>query len=531
MAPRRPHRFYVLRYTTTVVIGLLGTTSASAQELNGVNAQRHQPATGATDALVIPALPRDSGGGLDLITATSGASLVRTDAETGESSPLVGTMATSWLGGWWGGGRWQAGAWLPVHVAQVAPDAGALESRLAVGDVRLHGTLRLDRPRSGNTGLALTAGLGAPTGDASQNLGSAGTTVDGGLMGSVGIGPVSLLGHVGIVSGVQPATDETPALGPQLQHRWGARVAFNDQVSSSLVFDGAVDFPDDNNAVEVDAGSSELLAGVHISDRSQAWTVRTAAGLGTQSGPGTPPWRFVLGVSRSLGTPDTPAPAPAPAPTAALPGQLILKVRDPAGNALDARVRIEGSFGVREWSALNGELSRSVPAGAYALSIRAKGFAPMERAVELGPGGELVLDTVLTSGRVRVEQDQVVLTDRIFFETDSATIERASFPLLQELTAVLIQHPELTRIAIHGHTDDVGDEAHNLSLSLNRASAVRTFLVASGIAEDRLTAYGFGESQPLIVETSTAARAANRRVEFRIVSRTESGSSVDTELE
>jgi outer membrane protein OmpA-like peptidoglycan-associated protein len=74
------------------------------------------------------------------------------------------------------------------------------------------------------------------------------------------------------------------------------------------------------------------------------------------------------------------------------------------------------------------------------------------------------------------------------------------------------------KIAIHGHTDDLGDDAKNLLLSENRAKAVVEFLVQQGVTADRLSAKGFGETKPKVPNTSNENRSKNRRTEFLFVS-------------
>ena len=88
---------------------------------------------------------------------------------------------------------------------------------------------------------------------------------------------------------------------------------------------------------------------------------------------------------------------------------------------------------------------------------------------------------------------------------------------------MIIEHPELSKIRIEGHTDDVGENAYNQQLSEDRAAAVRGYLVTKGVSDERLEAMGFGESKPLIgIEGKEGSRLKdaqdqNRRVEFVIV--------------
>jgi len=81
------------------------------------------------------------------------------------------------------------------------------------------------------------------------------------------------------------------------------------------------------------------------------------------------------------------------------------------------------------------------------------------------------------------------------------------------VTDLLLDHPDWA-FDIIGHTDSDGDDANNLKLSLERANQVKEALIARGIAEDRLTTLGKGESEPLNTNSSVEEKANNRRVEF-----------------
>jgi outer membrane protein OmpA-like peptidoglycan-associated protein/outer membrane protein W len=106
----------------------------------------------------------------------------------------------------------------------------------------------------------------------------------------------------------------------------------------------------------------------------------------------------------------------------------------------------------------------------------------------------------------------------ITFKTKSAEILRASFKTLDAAVKVLQEYPDL-RMEIQGHTDDVGDDDFNLDLSQRRAESVRAYFAAKGVDENRLVARGYGETQPIDPRTTRSARAKNRRVEFRLITR------------
>ncbi len=118
---------------------------------------------------------------------------------------------------------------------------------------------------------------------------------------------------------------------------------------------------------------------------------------------------------------------------------------------------------------------------------------------------------------VVVEKENIVILDKIFFETNKAILLSASHPLLDDVAQVLNDHTRIKKVEIQGHTDDQGTDSYNLKLSQDRAEAVRAYLIAQGVSADRLVSRGFGESLPLEPGTSEDARAKNRRVEFKIL--------------
>jgi outer membrane protein OmpA-like peptidoglycan-associated protein len=103
----------------------------------------------------------------------------------------------------------------------------------------------------------------------------------------------------------------------------------------------------------------------------------------------------------------------------------------------------------------------------------------------------------------------------IFFETGKATIRKTSFKSLDAVIRIL--KSDATLFAdIEGHTDDVGDDESNMTLSQNRAAAVRDYFVSKGVDSSRLTSQGFGETQPVADNSTAAGKAQNRRTVIKL---------------
>lgn len=100
------------------------------------------------------------------------------------------------------------------------------------------------------------------------------------------------------------------------------------------------------------------------------------------------------------------------------------------------------------------------------------------------------------------------------FDFDKATLRPDAEPALTQILRLMKDEPKLA-LEIGGHTDNVGQPPYNLKLSDARAAAVRQWLVAHGIAASRLTSHGYGDTQPLVPNTSEENKARNRRVEVK----------------
>ncbi|HEY8923982.1 MAG TPA: OmpA family protein, partial [Polyangia bacterium] len=105
----------------------------------------------------------------------------------------------------------------------------------------------------------------------------------------------------------------------------------------------------------------------------------------------------------------------------------------------------------------------------------------------------------------------------INFKVKSADIQKSSFKVLNDAVKVLKEYPDL-RIEISGHTSSEGVAEKNQKLSEDRAASVKAYMVAQGIAENRITTVGYGSDKPIGLNSTPKGREQNRRIEFRLIS-------------
>jgi outer membrane protein OmpA-like peptidoglycan-associated protein len=127
----------------------------------------------------------------------------------------------------------------------------------------------------------------------------------------------------------------------------------------------------------------------------------------------------------------------------------------------------------------------------------------------LNPSDDVFKDSIV------LERGKTVILQGINFNSGSATLTRDSEDMLERAFGALVGNPTI-RVEIAGYTDNVGSRIANERLSLRRAEAVRSWLVAKGIGASRLSVRGYGLRNPIDTNLTPDGRARNRRIEFHV---------------
>lgn len=195
-------------------------------------------------------------------------------------------------------------------------------------------------------------------------------------------------------------------------------------------------------------------------------------------------------------------------------GELVVRALDPEGAPLTRAA----------WTCAAGPLpdmragvgTAELPAGLVQLRVSAPGYIAATFPEEIEAGQRAETSVTLRPAKVAVTREKLVIADRIYFDTNRATIKPESFPLLDEIAGVLLDRTDILELRIEGHTDSRGSNAVNLTLSEQRAASVRDYLVGKGVVSDRLSSVGYGEAKPVDDRENPEAWERNRRVEFFI---------------
>lgn len=119
------------------------------------------------------------------------------------------------------------------------------------------------------------------------------------------------------------------------------------------------------------------------------------------------------------------------------------------------------------------------------------------------------------SAPILLKSDSLITLSDFLFETDSYRLKAEHFSQLDSLSKFLLTHPTL-EVSVSGHTDNTGNERHNVTLSARRAEVVAQYMINKGVSDEKVFFEGFGSSKPVSENKTEQGRGKNRRVEILI---------------
>lgn len=495
----------------TTVLALGGTANAQPVGVPGFDVEHLRLSPGAQSSLVLGSGDLLPVGGLRLMLAghyERDLLLVR-----GNGAGLGRVIGNRWAGvmaaAWTPVARLQLGIQVPVILYQGGDDlrmAGVTSpDRYGLGAPWIEGRFGWLAQASGDpVDLSLQLGLGLPLGSRAALAGDTGVAV----LPQIGLG--ARLGRL-----LRFGVDLGASFRPRASLSGGTG---QDEIGNLALVGVGVQTTGRGLRGEIAArtllalsdepSSGELLLGARQPvGTSMEIFVLAAKGVGRT--PGTPAYRAIVGLAAGLGRRHPSLRVAAPQPTA--PTRPPINAEAVAVDEVD-----------RDPDPLR-DMAEPCPAERVAAALAGCPLPDRD-----GDGTEDALDACIdepglasnggcparTKQLVRITRRSLVITQKIFFMTGKATINKRSFPLLDQVAKVIREHQDIVHITIEGHTDSRGKPASNRKLSRARAEAVRAFVVTRGLDPARLDAVGYGPDRPTDTNKTPRGRENNRRVEF-----------------
>ncbi|MGH2666621.1 OmpA family protein [Flavobacterium sp.] len=154
----------------------------------------------------------------------------------------------------------------------------------------------------------------------------------------------------------------------------------------------------------------------------------------------------------------------------------------------------------------------------YFVNVDRNGYSSNVFTMDKSKGGEVAVNADLAPIEAIITETEVILND-INFEYNKSNITEQGASELDKLVAVMVQYPDMVIFA-KSHTDSRGDDKYNMSLSDRRAKSTVQYVISKGIAKERISGKGFGESEPKVncgADCTEEQHAENRRSEFMII--------------
>lgn len=323
----------------------------------------------------------------------------------------------------------------------------------------------------GPVSLAAKAELGLPTGGRANYLGEGSLRFHAALLAGVDLGPVAILGDVGINARPLVETEEDLAAGAELDTRLGVRVGAVPEllgVYAGVAGKGAF------NALYQGGGgnAAEALFGVQLTPGGR-FVIDLGGGKGIADGYGSTDFRAMAGLTW-IYAPPKPVEEPKPVVERPAPVEELTEIEILPEPVVEPPPKVE-------WK--EGELAR-------------------------------------------VEQEAIIIRDQIQFEEGKDVILAPSLPVLREVARLMNENGQIGYMIIEGHASNEGSFEYNYDLSNLRARSVWQALIEAGVHPSRISYRGMGEVQPVVAGDAPEAREANRRVTFNIVQMYQPGDEI-----
>jgi OmpA-OmpF porin, OOP family len=479
-------RQHVERYSGAIGVGVL-LLSCTAWAQAGFDGQRYRPAAGAAGGFVVEraVVARHLGFGLGLIANYSDDPVVERDGLGNIlSRPLdqaltLNLLASLGLGNWF-----ELAADLPLHAIYTGDPVGALAASPGIGDLRLVPKAAWTMRGGVNFAIGAAVPVTLPTGNPGALRGNGSVTVHPelllGLRGS-GWGASANAGFL-----LRPGGAASNTLGNEVSYAAGMQFALWPKKDVlDLIFEG-------HGAMYLDARPQlinlpiEALVGLGIKPHPD-WTIELGGGVGITRGVGDPRWRAIAGIRY------TPNPA----------SDYKDSDNDGVSDHVDQCPRQdedEDGFEDQDGCPERDNDRDGVPDD--------RDECPDDPEGRVGDGDGC------PEGEAYYERGRIYIKGKVQFETGSSKLKAKSEKLLDRVAVILKENPDIRRLRIEGHTDEVGPARSNQELSEDRADSVKRGLIRRGIAAGRLSSIGYGERRPIAPNKTAGGRAKNRRVEF-----------------
>ncbi|TAE17154.1 MAG: hypothetical protein EAZ95_06915 [Bacteroidetes bacterium] len=277
-------------------------------------------------------------------------------------------------------------------------------------------------------------------------------------------------------------------------------------------------------------GNTDIFVARRLDDTWQNWTEPENLGAEINTNgeesffviPASGKSAYMCSAEESLGSMDIvkldlPA-SVRPQPVVMISGKVLnAKTKQPIGADITYRdLETDKELGIARSAPKDGFYKIILPAGkVYSFLAEKEKFIATSNNLStknLQVYKEIQQDLYLTP----IEVGQTIRLNNIFFDTEKFALRNESTAELNRLVRILNENPDMA-IEVTGHTDAVGNDQNNMTLSQNRANAVKDYLLSKGIASNRLSSKGFGKTKPLASNDTEEGKQMNRRVEFSIV--------------